>query len=168
MERDKILELLRERIVAFTASRYRREQAEDVAQEVLQILHEKYSHVADLTELLPLSLKIARFRIMSGVRTEIRRGEHNPVPVDDLPLTDSRPNPAEQAERNQRLGRLHAALLTLGERCRQLIRYKLEGKTFPEIRILFHVSSINTIYTWDFRCRKQLLDALGGSWEARP
>ncbi|MCC6392461.1 MAG: sigma-70 family RNA polymerase sigma factor [Bryobacterales bacterium] len=167
MERDQILELLRERIVAFAASRYRREPAEDVAQEVLRILHEKYSHVTDLTELLPLSLKIARFRIMSGVRTEIRRGEHNALPVDDLPLPDLRLNPAEQAERNQRLSRLKAALQTLGERCRRLIRYKLEGKSFPEIQALFEVSSINTIYTWDYRCRKQLLEAFGGSWEAR-
>lgn len=168
MERDQILELLRERIVAFAASRYRRESAEDVAQEVLRILHEKYSHVTDLTELLPLSLKIARFRIMSGVRMEIRRGEHNPLPADNLPLPDLRLNPAEQAEHNQRLARLTAALQTLGERCRRLIRYKLEGKTFPEIQALFEVASINTIYTWDFRCRKQLLEALGGSWEARP
>ncbi len=104
---------------------------------------------------------------MSGVRTEIRRGEHNPLPVDDLPLPDFRLNPAEQAERNQRLSRLKTALQTLGERCRRLIRYKLEGKSFPEIQALFQVSSINTIYTWDFRCRKQLLEALGGSWEAR-
>jgi RNA polymerase sigma-70 factor (ECF subfamily) len=26
-------------------------------------------------------------------------------------------------------------------------------------------SSINTIYTWDLRCRKQLLALMGGSWE---
>ena len=28
--------------------------------------------------------------------------------------------------------------------------------------------SINTIYTWDFRCRKQLLERMGRSWEPRP
>ncbi len=105
---------------------------------------------------------------MSAVRTEIRRGEHNPLPVDDLPLPDPRLNPAELAERNQRLSHLKAALQTLGERCRRLVRYKLEGKSFPEIQALFEISSINTIYTWDFRCRKQLLEALGGRWEARP
>jgi len=27
------------------------------------------------------------------------------------------------------------------------------------------VHSINTIYTWDFRCRKKLLEKLGGSWD---
>ena len=27
--------------------------------------------------------------------------------------------------------------------------------------------SINTIYTWDARCRKELLELMGGSWEKR-
>jgi RNA polymerase sigma-70 factor (ECF subfamily) len=25
--------------------------------------------------------------------------------------------------------------------------------------------SINTVYTWDYRCRQQLLDLMGGNWE---
>ena len=69
MDRERVLALLRERIVAFAASRYRRDLAEDVAQEVLGLLHEKYPHVTELTELVPLALQIARFKIMSGVRT---------------------------------------------------------------------------------------------------
>jgi RNA polymerase sigma-70 factor (ECF subfamily) len=28
--------------------------------------------------------------------------------------------------------------------------------------------SINTVYTWDFRCRQHLLELMGGSWEALP
>jgi hypothetical protein len=35
---------------------------------------------------------------------------------------------------------------------------------FPEIRDVLKVDSLNTLYTWDFRCRKQLLEAMGGSW----
>jgi RNA polymerase sigma-70 factor (ECF subfamily) len=27
-------------------------------------------------------------------------------------------------------------------------------------------ATINTVYTWDFRCRQELLERLGGSWEA--
>lgn len=167
MDRDRILAQLRERIVAFAASRYRRDFAEDVAQEVLRLLHEKYSHVTDLAELVPLSLKIARFKIMSGVRTGQRRGEGTAIPVEDLPLHAAGLDPAEQAEQKEQVSKLKAALLTLGERCRDLIRYKLQGKSFPEIQTIFGVASINTIYTWDFRCRKQLLQAMGGHWEGR-
>ncbi len=166
VDRDRILAQLRERIVAFAASRYRRDQAEDVAQEVLRLLHEKYAHVTDLAELVPLGLQIARYKIMAGVRTGQRRGEGTAIPVEDLPLAASDPDPAEQAQQKEQVARLKAALLTLGERCRDLMRYKLEGKSFPEIQRIFGVPSINTIYTWDLRCRKQLLEAMDGKWEA--
>ncbi|MBL8176781.1 MAG: sigma-70 family RNA polymerase sigma factor [Bryobacterales bacterium] len=152
-------------MVAFAASRYRRDLAEDIAQEVLQLLHAKYAHVTELTELMPLALQIARYKIMAGVRTGQRRGEPTAIPVEDLSLPAAGPNPAELAEKKEQLARLKAALLTLGERCRELMRYKLEGRSFPEIQKLFQVPSINTIYTWDLRCRKQLMEKLGGRWE---
>ncbi len=167
VERDQILLALRERIVAFAASRYRRELAEDIAQEVLELLVEKYPHVTSLTELVPLALRISRFKIMSGARTAMRRGEHTAVPVDETPIADPRRNPAEQAEHNEQVARLRAALLTLGDRCRDLIRLKLEGKTFAEIQVAMKVASLNTVYVWDHRCRKQLLEAMGGSWDKR-
>jgi len=62
--------------------------------------------------------------------------------------------------------RLIAAISQLGERCRKIMALKLEGKNFPEIRAILGVASINTIYTWDFRCRKHLLELMGGSWGA--
>ena len=62
-------------------------------------------------------------------------------------------------------GPVVAALGRLGTRCRDLFRWKLEGKSFAEIQALMGQRSINTIYTWDYRCRRQLLDVLGGAWE---
>ena len=64
------------------------------------------------------------------------------------------------------LERLTAALAKLEGRCRELFRLKMQGKGFAEIQQILGVKSINTIYTWDFRCRKQLLERLGGVWEA--
>ena len=66
------------------------------------------------------------------------------------------------------LERLTKALSQVGGRCRELIRLKLEGKSFGEIQKILGAASINTIYTWDFRCRKQLLERLGGSWAGEP
>ncbi len=63
------------------------------------------------------------------------------------------------------MARLESALADLGERCRELFRLKLEGYSFAEIQARLKVSTLNTLYTWDFRCRKQLLERLGGSWE---
>ncbi|HWZ32867.1 MAG TPA: sigma-70 family RNA polymerase sigma factor [Bryobacteraceae bacterium] len=165
MERDEILARLRERIFRFAASRLSRDAAEDLAQEVLVVLHEKYAALNRIEDLLPVSLEIARFKIMGTRRKIVRRGEHTQVSVDDLPLAGGGEDPFEQAARREQMERLESALAVLGERCRDLFRLKLEGYTFPEIQKKLGVATLNTLYTWDFRCRKQLMERLGGSWE---
>ncbi len=165
MNRDQILASLRERILAFATSRVSREHAEDLTQEVLVVLHEKYPHVVELTELVPLAFQVLRFKMLDAHRKLSRRREYNHDSVEDLPLADPANDPAMQLDQQQRVNRLLGAITQLGERCRQLFRWKLEGKGFPEIQKLMNQTSINTIYTWDFRCRKQLLALMGGSWD---
>jgi len=164
MDPDQILANLRERILAFATLRVSRAQAEDLAQEMLVVLHEKYPHVADLTELVPLAFQVLRFKMLDAHRKSLRRGEYNQESVDDLPLADPGNDPATQLDQKQRVDRLLAAIAQLGERCRELFKWKLEGRSFPEIQKLMGQNSINTIYTWDLRCRKQLLALMGGSW----
>jgi RNA polymerase sigma-70 factor (ECF subfamily) len=106
-------------------------------------------------------------KIWAARRKSHRRGEDRQVPVEDLPLAGGEADPFEQASRRQRAARLEAALAELGERCRELFRLKLEGYTFAEIRTRMEAASLNTLYTWDFRCRKQLLERLGGSWDEK-
>ncbi len=165
MNRDEILCSLRERILAFATLRVSRAQAEDLTQEMLVVLHEKYPNVADLTELVPLAFQVLRFKMLDAHRKSLRRGEYNQGSVDDLPLTDPGDNPMIQLDQKQRVDRLLATVAQLGDRCRELFKWKLEGKSFPEIQTLMKQTSINTIYTWDLRCRKQLLSLMGGSWE---
>ncbi|MGQ0809989.1 MAG: RNA polymerase sigma factor [Nitrospiraceae bacterium] len=165
MDRDQILASLRERILAFATSRGWRDSAEDLAQEVMIVLHDKYSHVTALDELAPLSFQVLRFKMLDLHRKSLRRGEYNQESIDDLSLADSADDPATTLERKQTVDRLLKALSQLGERCRELFKWKLVGKTFPEIQKLMKQTSINTIYTWDLRCRKQLLALMGGSWE---
>jgi len=165
MTREDILRQLRERIVAFATSRGLREAAEDVAQDVMMVLHEKYPHVTELTELVPLSFQILRFKMLDRHRKMLRHGEYNQESVDDPPLVDPGDDPAMQAEQKERVTHLIAALQQLGERCQKMFRLKLEGYSFPEIMNILGERSINTIYTWDLRCRKQLLALMGGRWE---
>lgn len=165
MDRDRILTSLRERILAFATSRVSREQAEDLTQEVLAVLHEKYPTVTELTELVPLAFQVLRFKMLDAHRKAFRRGEYNQESVEDLPLADPNADPATRLDQQQRVDRLLAAVTQLGERCRELFKWKLEGKSFPEIQKIMGQSSINTIYTWDLRCRKQLLASMGGSWD---
>jgi RNA polymerase sigma-70 factor, ECF subfamily len=139
--------------------------AEDLCQEVMLLLHEKYAHVERIEELVPLALQIVRFKLMSQRRTAQRRGEYTSVSVQEIQLPDLGMSPAGEFERKQMLLRLEAAIRKLGDRCQKIFRWKLEGKNFSEIQQLLHAASINTVYTWDFRCRQNLLELLGGSWE---
>jgi RNA polymerase sigma-70 factor (ECF subfamily) len=158
--RDEILEKLRERIVGFAASRLQRDAAEDLAQEVLFLLHQKYPHLERLEDLLPLSLKIVRFKMMAFRRKAQRRGEYSQVPVDEIQIPDGDADPLTVAERRQMRERLLAAVSQLGERCRKLFALKLDGKTYSEIQAILGADSLNTIYTWDFRCRKHLQELM--------
>lgn len=139
-----------------------REAAEDMTQETLLVLHEKYSHVTALEELVPLAFQVLRFKMAAGFRKSVRRGEDYPVLVDDLPLPDPSGTPEELALRREQRVRMLEALNELGERCREMLRMKLQGRSFEEIREHFGVTSINTIYTWDLRCRRQMIGRIRG------
>ena len=128
------------------------------------MLHEKYANVDRLEDLLPLSLQIVRYKILGARRKMVRRGENVQVSVDDLPLA-SASDTERETDRHMLVERLRKAFPKMGDRCKELLKYKLEGKTFPEIQVLMKAASINTVYTWDFRCRKHLLDLMGGDWE---
>jgi RNA polymerase sigma-70 factor (ECF subfamily) len=163
MDRNEILAHLRERIVAFAASRIRKEIAEDLAQEVFIVLEQKYPNVVSLDDLVPLSLRILRFKMAAYRRKEVRHGETQEL----TELADQGLNPELWAERQELLGRLEHAIPKLGQRCREIFRLKLLGRSFAEIQEHLGAASINTVYTWDARCRQKLLGMLGGRWEKR-
>jgi RNA polymerase sigma-70 factor (ECF subfamily) len=141
--------------------------AEDLTQEVMLLLEEKYRDVDRLDDLLPLSVRILRFKMAGLRRKSWRRGEYTAVDVETVALADPRPDPAAAAERQEMVERLSQALAKMGGRCREMFRLKLEGRTFEEIRQLMKAGSLNTVYTWDHRCRKQLLELMGGRYESR-
>lgn len=162
---EALLGKLRERMVAFAASRYAGAQAEDLAQEVLIVLHQKYPHLGRVEDLLPLCFQILRFKLAALQRRQGRRGEFTQASVEEMPLAGDTPDPETAYARQQMLERLSEALRHLGERCRELFKLKLQGLGFPEIRERMGAEALNTVYTWDHRCRKQLLERMGGRWE---
>ena len=115
-ERERTLALLRERIAAFAASRISREEAEDLAQDVMLLIHQKYPHVERMEELFPLCLRILRFKMAALRRKAYRHGEHNQVPADEAPLADGNPDPETRAERRELAARLEAAVRKLPDR----------------------------------------------------
>ncbi len=158
--REEMLRKLRERIVGFAASKMQRDAAEDLAQEVLILLREKYGDLDRLEDLLPLSLKILRFKMMAHRRKARRRGEFTQVSADEIQMPDGRTDALTAMEQREAREHLIAAISKMGERCRKMLALKLEGKSFAEIQAVLGVSSINTVYTWDFRCRQQLMESM--------
>jgi RNA polymerase sigma-70 factor, ECF subfamily len=158
--RDDILRKLRERIVGFAASRLQKDAAEDLAQEVLILLHAKYRDLERLEDLLPLSLKIVRFKMLAYHRKARRHGEFTQASAEEIQTPDGRTDALTALEQREARERLVAAIGRLGERCRKLLELKLEGKGFAEIRSILGAASLNTVYTWDFRCRQQLIESL--------
>ena len=61
--REQLLTGLRERILAYAASRVGRDFAEDLAQEVLLVLETKYGHLESVEDLVPVSFQILRFKM---------------------------------------------------------------------------------------------------------
>jgi RNA polymerase sigma-70 factor (ECF subfamily) len=151
-----VLATLRERILAFAASRYGRQIAEDIAQEVLLVIHQKYSHVTAISELVPLALQITRFKLTAAARKSSRRGENRTIDIDEEPIPDTQVNLIHELEQNELLAQLQEALPQLGDRCRDIFRMKLEGLSFPEIQQALGAANINTVYTWEARCREDL------------
>lgn len=163
--RERVLEELRRRLVGFASSRLPRDLAEDLAQECLVLLTTKYAAVERTEDLVPLSLRILRFKMTAHWRKTRRRGEVLVGAPEDLDCRDEGPDPERRAERRQVVERLEAAFTRLESRCRELLRLKLEGLGFAQIQAALGAASINTVYTWDSRCRKKLLELMGGSWQ---
>ena len=126
-----------------------------------------YPDVEAVEELVPLAMEIARLKLMGARRKSARRGEYARVAVDATGGEDPEEgafqvvsNPEAQTEQRELVEQLEHAMEQLSGRCRELFRMKLEGLSFPEIRERLEVDAINTIYTWDFRCRKQLKEKM--------
>ena len=163
---EEVLNLLRERMVGFAASRMGRDQAEDLAQETLMLIHQKYSAVRQAEELVPLAFQILRFKMAAQHRKSARRGEYSQVQADEWPLEGDGPDPETAAMQREMLEKLLSGISQLTARCRQLFKHKMDGLGFVEIQKAMGADSLNTVYTWDHRCRKQLMGLIGGGWAA--
>jgi RNA polymerase sigma-70 factor (ECF subfamily) len=142
--------------------------AEDLAQEALIVIETKYGHVETMEDLVPLAFQILRFKMNDFRRKAQRRGEFTAVSTDGLALSDPSDDPYEAFRRREMLDRLNSALEKIEGRCREIFRLKLMGRSFAEIQAELGAGTLNTVYTWDHRCRKNLLELMGGNWESTP
>ncbi len=152
LSKEEILRLARERIFRYAASRVRGDVADDIAQAAMIILIKKYSDKESVDEILKISMGITKLLLQSYYRT----GKIDTVDVESANIEDYSPNPEQEARFRQLQSRIMQAVEELGGRCRQLFLLKLDGYSFTEIKVKMGANSIDTVYTWDLRCKKDL------------
>jgi RNA polymerase sigma factor (sigma-70 family) len=154
-EGDEVLRRLRERLLAFACRLLRQDVAEDLVQETFVLLTTKYGHVHEPDERVRLGIAILRKKRAGHFRKIRRRGEDSTVEPADAGLEDQTPDPEELAHRQLLAQRLRSAISKSSGRCRELLRLKLEERTFPEIAEIME-AKLNTVYSWDHRCTERL------------
>src|SRR4030081_3219214 len=93
-QREKLLATLRERIINYAASRVGRDAAEDLAQETLLLIEQKYPHLHAESDLLPVAITIMQYKMRAYHRKAWRKAEGQALPVDDVPIRDGNLDPA--------------------------------------------------------------------------
>lgn len=172
IDKDEVLARVRARVRGFARARVSPADAEDVAQETLLVLTTKYAHVEPLDELVALGIGIAQRKCLAAWRKQARRGRLGettlPEPGEDGrdPIDEAEgrePDPERLALHRQRVALLVEAASRLGDRCRFLLRRKLEGASLAEIAQEAG-RPVNTVYSWDHRCHERLKQLLGELW----
>lgn len=163
LTRETALASLRIRILAAARRRVSPADAEDLTQEVLLLLTTKYADLDDPGQLVALALGILHKKRADFWRKAARHGEAAVEDPAGMPLPDRRPRPDTVASDRERLSLFTKAAARLGDRCRDLLRRKIEGQSFVEIAAqLGH--PVNTVYSWDHRCHQRLRSLLGDRW----
>jgi RNA polymerase sigma-70 factor (ECF subfamily) len=161
-EKEAILKMIFERITGYATLKIRNvDEARFLAQDTIMLIttDPRYTPLEKEQDLLPVAITVAHYKILEW----FRRRERNFLSTDDLAntLIDKGPKQDEALDSKRFQERIYACIDKLGEKCRKLLLLKINGYTFEEIRRHFRIDRINTIYTWDFRCRKALRDLLG-------
>ncbi len=162
MDRDQVYEQLRARIVRWATSSVGRDRAEDLAQEVLVVLSEKYSDREDLKELLRIAFTTLNNKILNANRRRARWKTNQDVPIETFLLTPAATNPGLQESdpqewvvRREMRGHLRTAITRLRPPCQELFRLELQGHSLKEIIEILGAPA-GTIYARHFRCLEAL------------
>lgn len=134
----------------------------DLVHDIFIIAHRRLPHfrgeASHSTWLFRITERVVRKRRR---REALRRWVS--LQVDDTEaLASDRPSPQDDAERQEQVRRLYAALEKLPEKYRTpVILYELEGMAGDEIARLLH-TEVGTVWVWLHRGRAKLLKHLGG------
>lgn len=142
-------------IVRIAANKLRRSgDAEDVAQDVVIVLTQKYSEVNDVDELLKLAKATMQNKVLS-IWSRLGRRKH--VDLGEGPdLVDPGPDPERVAWIRKRAEIFATVLKNIDEPCRTILRMKAQGAKVDAIRVATNnQNQPNDISVKINRCVKQ-------------
>lgn len=159
LERERNLEIVRQNIAKYVARR-NQEWADDIAQDALLVLHEKYPYLTALADLMPVGITTARNKLFEYQR---RRGRE--AQLDErFDASDTRSRTVDEKLLQQSAAeRLRDGISQLGDDCQRLLRMLLAGKSTADMKAILGVSD-GAYYTRLCRCRQKLAGVMG--WQA--
>jgi len=149
---EELAARIRVRLVRFASSKGI-DRAEDIAQETLMVLWEKFAHLDREADVVPLAFSICGRKIFEARRFQARGGEELP---DHESVADPGPDPQERLMNEQTRRRLIAGIRKLPPRCRELLRLRLLGWSTEQIAEALKMRT-GTLYVWKHRCLHALL-----------
>jgi RNA polymerase sigma factor (sigma-70 family) len=165
-ERDRVFQVLRERVSRFAAYKVGAGQADDIAHMAMETLIGKYPHITRLEDLMPLTTTIA----MNHIRHLWRRksGELQNTQVDEANHFDPCRDPEEQVILRNLIDRMCAVIGSnrFKDKCRKVLQLVYAGVPYEEIRETMGAKTMATLYTWVHRCHNELRSGLGDSFFA--
>lgn len=153
MLRDDFISSIRVRLIAYVSSKGIGELASDVAQDTLVVLLQRYSHIDNEAELIPLAFGICARKIHEARRFLARGGDGS---TEMAELRSFQPSPYDEFEGLEVRVRLKHAVRRLSGRCRELMRLRLLGLSAAEIAAQLKTTPA-TLYVWKHRCHKNLI-----------
>jgi RNA polymerase sigma factor (sigma-70 family) len=164
---EATLRILRERLLRFGQSKVGQEVAEDLTQDTLMLIAEKYSEVKQLSELVPLAIRIMQLKLMGHQRSAFRRHEHNREDPDLLEVPDLALRPDEVLEAKEFATRMAQAFRLLGPKCREILRLRFLGMSTEQIQDRMGITDASRVNLQVFRCRNRLRQLMSGLSEVR-
>jgi len=150
--RDELFTRIRRTVFGFLRKRHPESEAEDMTQRAILVVLERYPHISQEADLIPLAVRCAQFVQLEEMR---RRRRLVQPPEDGWNLASNETPTEEKLLWNARLEQLYKAIPQLGERCRDILRQRLLEAQTEAIAASLQTTPA-TLYVWESRCRGSL------------
>jgi RNA polymerase sigma factor (sigma-70 family) len=161
MSKDEKIKLIRERIVAFLQFLGASQQdAQDIAQDVLILLEEKYKNIEDVENLVAVAIQTARFKLWDLRRKAETKAARYGTSADTVHVPARTLTPEQILLAQEQTAMLVEAIGHLDEDCRRLVELQRDDRTNDEIMVALGCTAPQ-LSVRRFRCFARLRKLLG-------